>query len=276
MNILFLIFLIVIIYYLFRIYLYLIDNSFKESFDKPRVAICLRGAISKGHSFFNQGDLYSAEPYLDYKKCYRTIMKYIVEPNQVRYDIDFICHGWNVDLQDDLVDMYKPKKFLFENNNDYKDYISSLCEEPGDFSCVSQGLSIKKVIELKEEYEKEIGKDYDLVLLYRYDIVLWKPIVFDNYDTDKIYVNAHEDSNGDFHFVMNKENASEFKYLIDSIDKGNKCITHYWIKNYVNNYMKKELISDDILPAVHQEVIRKIDAFSIEPGRLSQEDFDKM
>jgi hypothetical protein len=112
-----------------------------------------------------------------------------------------------------------------------------------------------------------------MVIVYRYDVLLWKDIVLSNYDLSEIYVNAHHDSNGDFHFIMNSDNASNFKYLYDSIKLGNHYRMHFWIKNYVNHYMKKNLIMDEIIPGNHQEVIRKIYGFSINAGHLSMEKF---
>jgi len=135
---------------------------------------------------------------------------------------------------------------------------------------------MKKSIELKEAYEKKYNITYDRVILYRYDVLLWKPIHLEQYDYDKIYVNAHHDSNGDFHFIMNQENARQFKYLYDSIRFGNKCSVHFWIKQYVEKYMKKKLYMDDIIPGVHQEVIRKIYDFSINKGYLSIDTFNNL
>jgi hypothetical protein len=241
---------------------------------RKRVAICLRGAVSKQNAFFKQNEIYLDQPYVDYKKCARSIMKYIVEPNQSNYDFDFFCHGWNQDLEQDMLELYHPKKYLFENNNDYADYINSLCQNEDDFGCVSQALTMKKVIELKEQYEKE--NKYDIVILYRYDVLLWKPLLLNEYNSSNIYVNAQEDGNGDFHFIMNEQNANQFKYLIDSIQKGNQCKMHFWIKNYINNYMKKNLVLDRIVPGRDQEVIRKIQEFSIQPGYLSQEQYDSI
>jgi len=238
-----------------------------------KVALCMRGAISKKNSDFPLKDqLYSNESeYVDYVKCYNSIVKHIIEPNKDKYSIDIFCQSWNFDLKDEILDLYKPLSYLFEDNRIYNHDILQLAFEEKDFGGISQALSIKKSIELKEQYEIENSMVYDLVILYRYDIFLWKDILFDNYtDLDnKIYVNAHPNSNGDFHFVMNKTTSNEFKYLYDSIKLGNRYYLHRWIKNYVIHYMHKQLVMDDIIPGHHQEVIRKIVEFSINNGRLS-------
>ena len=74
---------------------------------------------------------------------------------------------------------------------------------------------------------------------------------------ETIYVNAHEDCNGDFHFVMSNQVSAEFKLLFDTIDK-NPYKVHSYIKNYVINFMHKTLLLDTIIPGTYQEVLRKI------------------
>jgi len=240
---------------------------------KLKVAFCMRGAVGKDLiNFIYKDELYKDGQYIDYKKCYNSIVKHIFEPNRELYDIDVFQHCWNIDLENDLVSLYKPKAYLFEDNRKYHREIEEACCKDDDFSGISQALAIKKSIEVKEEYEKKIGIQYDIVMLYRYDVLLWKDILFPSYTNleNRMYVNG--DINADFHFVMNNAMSSEFKYLYYSIPT-NPHLVHFWINNYVVNYMEKELVVDDIEPGKYQEVIRKIYKFSIEPGHLSFEKF---
>jgi len=220
-----------------------------------RIAICMRGAIAKKESFVKKDSLYAKGDYVDYKKCHRSILKHIIHPD---HQYNFFLQSWNPDLEKELVQLYKPVASLFEDNRLYNDEISKLCEKEDDFGGISHALAMKKSIELKEQYEKKHKITYDLVILYRYDVLLWEDMRVGDYDTEKIYVNAHENSNGDFHFIMNNKNAGQFKYLYDSIQLGNRHKTHFWIKNYVEKYMKKKLYMDNIIPGVHQAVIRSI------------------
>jgi hypothetical protein len=236
-----------------------------------RVALCIRGAISKkSGAFFTKNEIYKNGEYVNYIMCYNSIVKHIIEPNS-DYVFDIFCHCWNVDLEENIISLYNPVKACFEDNTKYNDEISNLCIHNTDFGGISQALTIKKSIELKEEYQKEHNINYDFVIIYRYDVLLWKNILLSNYInlTDNLYVNGHSDSNGDFHFIMNDENSINFKYLYDSIKLNNKHQMHYWIKNYVINYMNKNLIMDDIIPGQHNEVLRKIFECSINPGHLS-------
>ena len=56
-----------------------------------------------------------------------------------------------------------------------------------------------------EEYSKEKDVKYDLIISYRYDVLLWKDLNLNSYiDLDNtVYVNAHVNCDGDFHFIMN-------------------------------------------------------------------------
>jgi len=139
--------------------------------------------------------------------------------------------------------------------------ISSIISNPNDFGGVSGGLSTKKSIELKHIYEIESKIEYDLVIIYRYDVLLWVDMLLDNYNTGRyIYVNGWDGSkNADFHFVMSNENSNKFKYLYDSVKiYNNKHLFHNWIKNYVLNIIKCELSEDSIIAGKDQEHMRVI------------------
>jgi len=246
-------------------------------YKKKRVAFCMRGAVAKiCGAFFNQNELYIPSEYVDYKACYNSIVKHIIQPNSNHYEFDIFCHSWNYDLETEIRNLYKPVASVFEDNRNYNDKINKICTDPAYFSYVSQALTIKKSIELKQKYELENNFDYDVVILYRYDVLLWKDMIIDKYiDLKKnIYVNAHENADGDFHFLMDSKNSNQFKYLYDSYESGNEPKPHSSIKNYVLNYMKLNLLVDNIIPGKHQEVIRKIYDFSIHTGYLTIETFN--
>jgi hypothetical protein len=229
-----------------------------------KVAICLKGAVSKiGGSkerFYYKNDLYREGDYIDYLSVANSIIKHIVTPNK-NYDFDFFLHSWNLDLKNNLLEVYNPKKFLFEDNSLYNDIISSIINNPKDFGGVSGGLSLKKSIELKDMYEIEIGIKYDIVIIYRYDVLLWTDMILDDYNiNESIYVNGWDGSkSADFHFVMSSENSNKFKYLYDSIYLyKNYHRFHSWIKNYIINIIKCNLKEDYIIAGKNQEHVRVI------------------
>lgn len=229
-----------------------------------RVAICLKGAVSKKGKthdrFYHPSELYRDGEYIDYVAVSNSIFKHIVSPNN-NYEFDFFLHGWNIDLENHLVDIYKPKKHLFEDNKNYNNVISSIINDTADFGGVSGGLSLKKSLELREIYEIETSKKYDIIIVYRYDVLLWKDMVLDEYDIDKyIYVNQwYGECNADFHFIMSDKNANKFKYLYDSVKLYNNTHKfHHWIKNYVINIIECQLKEDNIMAGTSQEHMRVI------------------
>ncbi len=248
-----------------------------------KVAFCLRGAVSKKNGV--TGSLLkenSNDDYIDYVKCRNSIFKFIISKNP-SYQIDFFCHCWNVDLKNNLEELYKPKKSLFENNNSYIDDIIERCKvldhkkRKQEVSGISQSLTIKKSLILKEEYEKENNCEYDIVILYRYDVLLWKDMILDNYNlnSSNIYVNGHPEGNGDFHFVTSNSNSAAFKGLYDSPLNNNPFKQHFWIKNYLVNFCNKTVLTDEIAPGVHQEVFRN-DKLKYTKSHLTQEILDML
>lgn len=240
-----------------------------------KVAICMRGAVStyknksllKNHGYFaNPGEIYDNKNYINIHAVQKAIQFHIIQTNP-RIKFDFFLHGWNQDLQETFIKMYQPKSFLFEDNMIYKKEILEKCAYPSCYSGPSQLLSIKKSIELKEAYEVKNNFKYDAVILYRYDVLLWKDIILSNYDLSKqMYSSSYiyPFSVGDFHFIMNHNQAFLFKGCYDWLSKSNTYNNyiglnpHYLLYNYITNVIKLKVKTDGIMPAFDQDVIRKI------------------
>jgi hypothetical protein len=229
-----------------------------------KVAICIKGAVGKkgtAHErFYHTNEVYRPGEYIDYIAVRNSIIKHIVDANP-GYEFDFFLHGWNIELEDELIDLYRPKKHLFEDNNIYNDEISSMIKDPSDFGGVSGSLSLKKSLELKEQYEKDVDIKYDIIIVYRYDVLIWKDMILELYDVkNSMFVNSWNGSClADYHFVMSNEMSIEFKYLYDSIiNYNNQHLFHHWIYNYIVNIMKCNLREDSIIVGSHQEHMRLI------------------
>lgn len=243
-----------------------------------KVAICMRGGVARHTgSYFNPGyrlkpgSLYdnSENPYVNVKVVFNSIKKHILNANPT-YDFDFFLQCWNPDLQDLLVNLYQPKKYLFEDNNLYRDEINSKCDHPLQFGMISQSLSISKSIKLKETYEEEVGSTYDIIIIYRYDVLLFKDIILDNYHLGKyVYSNLvsrwysflpYKSPVGDFHFIMTNKNSRRFKKIYSWITT-NKSYLSITPHGYLDNFISSiGLISkpDDIIgDGYHQDALRK-------------------
>ena len=120
----------------------------------PKVAILLRGGVGRAYGKLGQSptDLYRDSEYINFYSVEKSLKKHILETNP-EYECDFFIHCWNVDLEDKLVDLYKPKKYLFEDNSLYTEDIqnkldNSGCNQASGFVEISVSLSIKKGCEL--------------------------------------------------------------------------------------------------------------------------------
>tara|TARA_B110001469_G_C9641161_1_gene322539 strand:+ start:12 stop:761 length:750 start_codon:yes stop_codon:yes gene_type:complete len=234
---------------------------------KKRIAICLRGGMSKLKTWFNKDDntslLYSNNSYVPYKSCYISIMKHIVQANP-DCEFDFFIQSWNCDLEEDLINLYKPKKTLFEDQRQYTDLINR--NKIGRYAYTAQKLSIQKSLEIMLEYTNKNNIKYDRVIIYRPDVLLWKDMKLSNYNKDIIYVN--HSLNEDFHFIMSQENSLLFSKLF---------VYKLSIKDFVYKIMKKQIFfrADDIKCGIHQEVIRKIKFGSIDRHNIPEDLFYK-
>ena len=236
-----------------------------------RVAICMRGAVSiyQPHSMFDRGAalkpdaIYTNKDYVNISAVYESIQRNIVDANPT-FTFDFFLQGWNQDLAHSLISMYEPVRSLFEDNNTYKEEILSKCTTPQSFAVPSQFLAMKKVLELKEAYEQEYGT-YDIVILYRYDVLLWK-----NMDLRQYLVRRHLYTSGflapwggvgDFHFVMDFAHSQVMKACYDDLDAYPfSGLTHHWLQQHALRH-GCSLQRDSILPYFDQDVLRKLHPF---------------
>lgn len=236
-----------------------------------KVAILLRGAMSTlTGRFCTQGSLYNNTKFIDYVACYNSIVEHIINANP-NYSFDFYIQSWNPSLQSELVSLYKPIASIFENNDIYSTeintHLNNTRQPPSNYGINSHFKSISKVARLLLASERH----YDKVILYRPDLLLYKDMILDTYDNDKIYVNGHINCGGDFHFVMNMENIALFVNLYETTKSINPVTTHELhgkIKVFVEYFLKKQLYMDSIIPGLHQEVLRKLRSEAIRTHNL--------
>jgi hypothetical protein len=238
---------------------------------KKRAALCIRGAVSKTTSRFTYKDsLYNDNSvYINYRLVYNSIKKHIIDANP-DYDVDVFLQSWSYDIKDNLIQLYTPVSHLFEDNRIYSNEIEAKCRSSVDFGGISQALAIQKVLNLKEEYENKHKFTYDIVILFRPDIIIWTDMIFSNYDLSCFYTDGHPENQGDIHFVMSSQDANIFKNLYLSLDNGNPHQIHFWIRKYITEYCKFKMRSDTLIPGKHEEVIRQISETSIKNGYITE------
>lgn len=135
-----------------------------------KIAICLHGYFE--HSL----DLNAGH------KGYQYITKEIV--SKCPY-VDFFIHSWDVKNSSAMLNYYKPKKYIIEEQKLFAQELKQINQKRIDegfdrsktlyaklspFQTLSFSYSRKKAIVLKEEYEKENGFKYDCVVTCRFDL----------------------------------------------------------------------------------------------------------
>jgi hypothetical protein len=212
-----------------------------------------------------ENQLYTDSPYINYTAVYNSLCVHLFGCNpDTQFDI--FIHCWSTDLEDRLVDLYKPKKWLFEDNRRYNGLINASIDTPENFAQGSQVLSITKTLELMHS----TGVRYDRVVIIRPDVLLWKDMVLSRYDLDKVYVNQWKEQLGDFHFVMNYDNSIIFGRAFDSA-----LVTgEGWLKQYILSRISPP-VEDDIVAGVNQEVLRHISLTSIRLHGIPHSVFDR-
>jgi hypothetical protein len=216
-----------------------------------RAAIFLRGAVSHAHGKI-AASTQSEARYVNFYCTRKSIQKHIIEANP-DVQFDFFMHSWNYELRDELIDLYSPKSFSFENNKNFEQEIQSKLYNGGSFAQVSQFLSFKKACELVKTYSLRTRTNYDYIIAYRPDVMLWKDMTLENYPKDKVVVNKWLSCLGDFHVVFNQGFLDRMIGMYDLI--GNvRPEPHHIIVNCFSDV----IAMDEIQAGEHQEITRKL------------------
>ncbi len=150
-----------------------------------RSAICLYGVVGgiKGKDGLGGN--------IPFKKCYDTYKKHIIDVNNA----DIFIHSWSVDVEDELVFLYKPKKYKFQEQTQFKHKQDDVVHGKNKAYYHKQGhralskwYSLKQSIELKKEYELEHNFKYDCVMLTRFDTLFFIDLDFSKLDLEYLWV----------------------------------------------------------------------------------------
>jgi hypothetical protein len=226
---------------------------------KKRVALLIRGGVAKScGQLLYPGDIYKPSQYVNYRAVKKSIDKHIINANP-GYEFDIFLHCWSYDIQNELVDLYQPTAYWFEDNNQYTSVINNAIADPKSFACASQTLSTThgcRIIKMHSDY---IQKEYDLVIVYRFDMLLWKDMDLDQLDLDYLYVNNWDYTlYGDFHVIFKGSLLDQFAKIFYTLGPHNPASEHSILTNFVNNHLKCSMRHDDILVVRDQCVIRRL------------------
>lgn len=197
-----------------------------------KIALCLHGLVGSTNNLSymrNESDLDGKKlcaelSFKDWKRC-------VIDEN----DVDVFFHTWDVELEDYLVESYKPKKYQVEEQIIFK--VEHKDDNPRNQANYSRFYGGKKVMELKQECEKENNFKYDCVIDTRFDLSWNKPVDFSKYDMSYFYVPVvikdgswHGFPHGpqsevmDWIFFSNSEHMDKFSLHYDYLGHYNKTI----------------------------------------------------
>lgn len=198
-----------------------------------KVAICFYGLV--GSVSDKNGNGISLDPKIAYDLNFRNL----IEPN----DADVFIHSWSKEHESSLLNLYKPKRHLIENQMEFpqarslvsnrdkrqkvKNFVStifrpvarrSLKQEQMKeaYRACSRWNSNKKVLGLKRAYETEFGFTYDCVMVLRLDVGFYNKIDLSSYDMSYFYASHWNDypvSSNDYQY--NFENHNQGKGFLD-------------------------------------------------------------
>lgn len=122
-----------------------------------KIALCLHGLFDSATDFTSKG-----------VDGYNHIKKHILDSNNV----DVFIHNWQINKKDEINDLYKPKKYIYENQKCFDSIVKErnlhlLKNNPRPpQSILSHFYSIQKVFELCYSNNTK----YDIVIKSRFDL----------------------------------------------------------------------------------------------------------
>ena len=118
-----------------------------------RIAFCLVGIVGYVEKYG------SGKP-IDPNVAHEYNKKHIFDVND---NVDVFIHSWSTEFREEILNLYKPKKHIIEEQIDFNQNDIRLN------SIKSRWYSTKEVIKLKNKYEKENDFEYDFVMIYTFD-----------------------------------------------------------------------------------------------------------
>ena len=148
-----------------------------------RIAFCLYG-LSYGNNGDSDTFLTVRNARITYDISYKYFKKNIFDNNE---NIDVFMHTWNNSKKADILNLYKPVSYIFENPIDFTNKPNHQASIRRIHSTHSMWHSIKNVINLKKKYESDNNFKYDYVFLTRFDITFERKLVFSSYNKNILY-----------------------------------------------------------------------------------------
>eukprot|EP00966_Prymnesium_polylepis_P204760 4743395-Prymnesium_polylepis.1 len=254
-------------------------------YDRPSAlrpfALVLVGAVSRlalpdtsqGGSPVAQGqasELYKDQnPFIPLRITKAALTRHIFEPNGGRAQWDCFVHSWHPELRMDFAALYHPLAAAsFDDNRRYEREFSHARTRSSPWSQLSFGLSISLGLKLLQEYilRSRRGEPYDRIVVCRPDVFLGQDLNLSSpafRKRERMYlVNRHPHRGGDFHFILDGDNASiwAFSQLPHAALALKLPLEHHvWIRLMLERMLPGIVANyDNVYPGRDEECYRKL------------------
>ena len=205
-----------------------------------RIALCLCGIVGTDDKY---GD---GAKTINYKIGLKHFKDHVFDVND---NVDVFFHTWSTDYEERLVSAYNPILHKAEDQPFFSDV-------PRQQSIFCRWKGTKEVIDLVNQS----GRDYDFILLTRFDIAFLVDFEFEKYDNSKFYVQGPPGppSNGlnlinDLWFFSDTEKMTKFSNLFDKL-KTEKYLVH---KDSNHELVRKHLFESGLHDKLEYKFLRE-------------------
>ena len=215
-----------------------------------KIAILMHGLAGSSNKY-GTGDQFDVS--ISHKHFLENILN--VNPS---CEIDVFMHSWSTDHEKTVIDLYKPKDFLFEDQIHFDfEYIVGDPNLPMNEGSTTNGVffgmenirfhslfsrwySAQVVNDLKNKYAKNNNINYDLVMLTRYDLAYLEPFEFEKMSQDKITIIPPISNHGihDLFFISNNIGMNRICEMFQELTK----IKHFPGWHIHSHYITANLI----------------------------------
>ena len=195
-----------------------------------KIALCLHGLVGTS-------DKYGKGPIVVSPAAgHEHFRRHVMDTND---EVDTFIHTWSTEWEEGLRELYNPVAMIAEGQPQFptkaelKEIAKKSMKDPTWTPPAGHSLNRKQAIYCRWKSTqnvlnllKESGRQYDYVLLTRFDIAFLVDFIFKDYDPDKFYalgppglhVNGLNHIN-DLWFFANQENMMKFSSLFDNLEK---------------------------------------------------------
>jgi len=195
-----------------------------------KIALCLHGLVGTTDKYG------SGTKEIPPEVGYAHFKKHLIEKND---HVDTFIHTWSTNWQENLKDLYNPVKIIAEpqpqfiKNQELKEIAKRSMKDPTWTPPVRHELNRKQAIYCRWKSTqkvlnmvKESGRQYDYILLTRFDIAFLVDFIFKDCDPEKFYVQGPPGGHfrglelvNDLWFFASQENMMKFSTLFDNLEK---------------------------------------------------------